>query len=170
MRHADWNGFTATDLVFPTFLFVVGVSIVFSTEARLSRGDSRARLAWHTLHRAAILVSSRHRGQRLPVFSSRPPALLRRSAAHRHLLSGRRAVLPVGPARTGPKLRSSSACSSATGSWCAGFRCRARACRAATFLSWTRIRTSWRGSTGSLMPGHLYEDSPVTTRAILRGC
>ena len=39
MRHADWNGFTATDLVFPTFLFVVGVSIVFSTEARLKRGD-----------------------------------------------------------------------------------------------------------------------------------
>jgi predicted acyltransferase len=55
MRHADWNGFTATDLVFPTFLFVVGVSIVFSTEARLKRGDSRARLAGHTLLRAAIL-------------------------------------------------------------------------------------------------------------------
>ncbi len=27
MHHAEWNGFTATDLVFPTFLFVVGVSI-----------------------------------------------------------------------------------------------------------------------------------------------
>ncbi len=55
MRHADWNGFTATDLVFPTFLFVVGVSIVFSIEARLRRGDSRAKLAWHSLRRAAIL-------------------------------------------------------------------------------------------------------------------
>ncbi len=55
MRHAAWNGFTATDLVFPTFLFVVGASIVFSTEARLKRGDSRAKLAWHTLRRAAIL-------------------------------------------------------------------------------------------------------------------
>ena len=55
MRHAAWNGFTATDLVFPTFLFVVGVSIVFSTRARLNRGDSRARLAWHSLRRAAIL-------------------------------------------------------------------------------------------------------------------
>jgi len=55
MRHADWNGFTATDLVFPTFLFVVGVSIVFSIEARLKRGDSRAKLAWHSLRRAAIL-------------------------------------------------------------------------------------------------------------------
>jgi predicted acyltransferase len=55
MRHAAWNGLTATDLVFPTFLFVVGASIVFSTQARLLRGASRARLAWHTLRRAVIL-------------------------------------------------------------------------------------------------------------------
>jgi predicted acyltransferase len=55
MQHAEWNGMTATDLVFPTFLFVVGVSIVFSTEARLRRGDSRAKLALHTVRRAAIL-------------------------------------------------------------------------------------------------------------------
>ena len=45
MRHAEWNGFTATDLVFPTFLFVVGASIVFSIRAHLNRGDSRAKLA-----------------------------------------------------------------------------------------------------------------------------
>jgi predicted acyltransferase len=56
MHHALWNGFTATDLVFPTFLFVVGVSIVFSTEARLARGESRSQLAWHTVRRAAILL------------------------------------------------------------------------------------------------------------------
>ncbi len=55
MRHAAWNGLTATDLVFPTFLFVVGASIVFSTQARLQRGDSRAKLAWHTIRRAVIL-------------------------------------------------------------------------------------------------------------------
>ncbi len=55
MRHAEWNGFTATDLVFPTFLFVVGASIVFSIRARLNRGDSRAKLARHALLRAAIL-------------------------------------------------------------------------------------------------------------------
>ena len=55
MKHADWNGMTATDLVFPTFLFVVGVSIVFAFEARLSRGASRAKLAWQTVRRAATL-------------------------------------------------------------------------------------------------------------------
>jgi predicted acyltransferase len=46
---------TATDLVFPTFLFVVGVSIVYSIESRLARGARRAELAWHTLKRAVIL-------------------------------------------------------------------------------------------------------------------
>jgi predicted acyltransferase len=56
MRHAEWNGFTATDLVFPTFLFVVGVSIVFSYQARLARGATRRQLALHTVTRAAILI------------------------------------------------------------------------------------------------------------------
>jgi predicted acyltransferase len=55
MRHAEWNGLTATDLVFPTFLFVVGTSIVFAYESRLARGATRAQLAWHTLQRAGIL-------------------------------------------------------------------------------------------------------------------
>jgi predicted acyltransferase len=55
MHHANWNGLTATDLVYPTFLFVVGVSIVFSVQARLKRGESRAHLAWHTVRRAVIL-------------------------------------------------------------------------------------------------------------------
>ncbi len=55
MHHADWNGMTATDLVFPTFLFVVGVSIVYSIESRLARGAKRAEPAWHTLKRAVIL-------------------------------------------------------------------------------------------------------------------
>jgi predicted acyltransferase len=56
MQHAAWNGFTATDLVFPTFLFVVGVSIVFSFQARLARGATRKQLAWHTVTRAGILI------------------------------------------------------------------------------------------------------------------
>ncbi len=55
MHHAEWNGLTATDLVFPTFLFVVGVSIVFAYEARLAKGATRAQLAWHTAKRACIL-------------------------------------------------------------------------------------------------------------------
>lgn len=55
MHHAQWNGLTATDLVFPTFLFVVGASIVFAYESRLAKGATRVQLAWHTAKRACIL-------------------------------------------------------------------------------------------------------------------
>jgi predicted acyltransferase len=55
MKHANWNGFTPTDLVFPTFLFLVGISTVFSTQARLAKGDSRSSLLGHAFRRAIIL-------------------------------------------------------------------------------------------------------------------
>jgi predicted acyltransferase len=56
MNHAEWNGLTPTDLVFPTFAFVIGVSVVFAFEARLARGAARAQLARHTASRAVILI------------------------------------------------------------------------------------------------------------------
>src|ERR1039457_265641 len=55
MNHAVWNGLTPTDLVFPTFVFVMGASIVFAFESRLARGATKAQLALHTLQRAVIL-------------------------------------------------------------------------------------------------------------------
>lgn len=55
LQHAAWNGFTPTDLVFPTFLFLVGISTVFSLSARIAAGVSRNSLFLHTLRRAAIL-------------------------------------------------------------------------------------------------------------------
>ena len=57
MKHADWNGLTPTDLVFPTFLFVVGASIVLAFEARLAQGVTRTQLAWQTVRRAVILFA-----------------------------------------------------------------------------------------------------------------
>jgi predicted acyltransferase len=52
LDHAQWNGWTLTDLVFPTFLFIVGASIVFSMVARQARGDCRKTLAGHAFARA----------------------------------------------------------------------------------------------------------------------
>lgn len=54
-KHADWNGFTPTDLVFPTFLFIVGVSIVFSTTSRIEQGATRGSLFVHIVRRSVIL-------------------------------------------------------------------------------------------------------------------
>lgn len=44
LRHALWHGCTMTDLVFPTFLFVAGVSIVPAMANRLQQGSRRALL------------------------------------------------------------------------------------------------------------------------------
>ena len=38
LRHAEWNGATPTDLVFPFFLFIVGVSISLSLSKRKNGG------------------------------------------------------------------------------------------------------------------------------------
>src|SRR3954447_23445265 len=35
LQHAEWDGWTPTDLVFPFFLFIVGVSITFALSKRL---------------------------------------------------------------------------------------------------------------------------------------
>jgi predicted acyltransferase len=56
LKHSAWNGFTPTDLVFPTFLFLVGISIVLSTTSRLARGATRSSLFFHSLRRAVILL------------------------------------------------------------------------------------------------------------------
>jgi predicted acyltransferase len=55
LKHAAWNGFTPTDLVFPTFLFLVGISTVYSTAARLAQGATRQSLFVHVLRRSIIL-------------------------------------------------------------------------------------------------------------------
>ena len=39
LEHAAWNGWTPTDLVFPFFLFIVGVSLSLAMGARIEAGD-----------------------------------------------------------------------------------------------------------------------------------
>jgi predicted acyltransferase len=64
LDHAEWNGFTLTDLVFPTFLFIVGASIILSMHSRLSRSAggtldraNRRTLALRILRRSAIIFA-----------------------------------------------------------------------------------------------------------------
>ena len=56
LLHAAWHGVTPTDMIFPAFLFMVGVSIVFSTQARLRHGVRRTQLVAHILRRSALLI------------------------------------------------------------------------------------------------------------------
>jgi predicted acyltransferase len=52
----DANGWTPTDLIFPFFLFIVGVSMVMSFAARQARGDSRRELLKHVARRSALIL------------------------------------------------------------------------------------------------------------------
>jgi len=55
LQHADWNGWTLADLVFPFFLFIVGAAIPFSLGNRLARGDRRRKLLLRVVRRSIIL-------------------------------------------------------------------------------------------------------------------
>ncbi len=57
LKHARWNGWTAADLIFPFFLFIVGVSLVFSFQSRCKRGDRKGALVVHALRRSAIIFA-----------------------------------------------------------------------------------------------------------------
>jgi len=54
--HADWNGFTLADLIFPSFLFIVGVAMMFSLAKRKERGDSHKSIMKQVLKRALVLI------------------------------------------------------------------------------------------------------------------
>jgi predicted acyltransferase len=56
LLHAQWNGWTPTDLIFPSFLFISGVSMTLSFAARTARGESRLRIASHLVRRALLLI------------------------------------------------------------------------------------------------------------------
>jgi predicted acyltransferase len=60
LEHAEWNGWTPTDLVFPFFLFIMGVALEFSLTARSDdkthSGGTRPVIR-HVIYRALILFA-----------------------------------------------------------------------------------------------------------------
>jgi len=56
LEHAAWNGWTLTDLVFPFFLFMVGVAMMYSFPKRMEQGATRKELFWHVVRRAFALM------------------------------------------------------------------------------------------------------------------
>src|ERR1700733_934951 len=55
LEHSRWNGWTPTDLVFPFFVFIVGVAMAFSFKKRLERGDTKSALLSQVVKRTAII-------------------------------------------------------------------------------------------------------------------
>src|SRR5262247_330621 len=57
LEHATWSGWTPTDLVFPFFVFIVGVSIPLAFGNRLERGGSRRDLYLKIIKRTLIIFA-----------------------------------------------------------------------------------------------------------------
>ena len=55
LEHAEWNGWTPTDLVFPFFLFIVGVSITLAFARRVEEGKVKRDLYLKVIKRTAII-------------------------------------------------------------------------------------------------------------------
>ena len=53
LLHADWNGITPTDYIFPTFLFVLGTSIVLSINKQREKGIDNNKILRKVLWRSA---------------------------------------------------------------------------------------------------------------------
>ncbi len=54
LEHVSWQGFHFEDLIFPMFVFMVGVSLVFSLTRALEEGGRRAAM-WRIVRRAVLL-------------------------------------------------------------------------------------------------------------------
>ncbi|UCF06230.1 MAG: DUF5009 domain-containing protein [bacterium] len=56
-RHAGWHGWTFTDLIFPFFLFIVGVAIAFALGKKLEVGIRKRSLYIKVIRRTLILFA-----------------------------------------------------------------------------------------------------------------
>ena len=56
LAHAAWHGWTPTDLIFPFFIFVVGITTHLSLDARARRGDSDRAVTLGILRRGGLII------------------------------------------------------------------------------------------------------------------
>jgi predicted acyltransferase len=56
LEHAAWHGWTPTDLIFPFFLFIVGITTYLSLGARRARGDDDRAIRAQIIRRGALIL------------------------------------------------------------------------------------------------------------------
>jgi predicted acyltransferase len=55
LKHAEWHGWTLTDLIFPFFLFIVGVAIKLSLDKYILTNVKLSKILWRILRRSLLL-------------------------------------------------------------------------------------------------------------------
>jgi predicted acyltransferase len=54
--HARWEGFHFEDLIFPLFMFISGVAISYAILGKVTKGNSKSKIAWKVVRRGLTLV------------------------------------------------------------------------------------------------------------------
>jgi predicted acyltransferase len=57
LEHAEWNGWTFTDWIFPFFLWIVGVAMTLSFASRRERGETHTRILGQVIRRTLIIFA-----------------------------------------------------------------------------------------------------------------
>jgi len=57
LRHSAWDGLTFADSIFPFFLWIIGVAMVFSFKRRLDQKTDKTKLLLHIFRRSLILFA-----------------------------------------------------------------------------------------------------------------
>lgn len=57
LQHAEWHGLTPTDLVFPFFLFIVGIAITLALGRRVETGGINKDIYWKIIKRAVLIFA-----------------------------------------------------------------------------------------------------------------
>lgn len=55
-EHVDWQGIVLWDMIQPSFMFMVGVSVAYSYASRSRRGQTYLRMLLHAVYRAVVLM------------------------------------------------------------------------------------------------------------------
>lgn len=72
LLHAEWNGWTPTDLIFPFFLFIVGVAMVYSFGSMERKGVPKKEIYKRVFKRSALLFAIGLGIEIFPVFRLDP--------------------------------------------------------------------------------------------------
>jgi heparan-alpha-glucosaminide N-acetyltransferase len=55
-EHVPWVGCSVWDMIQPSFMFIVGVAMIFSCTSRVQHGQTWGRMAWHAVWRSLVLI------------------------------------------------------------------------------------------------------------------
>ena len=56
MKHTPWHGFTLFDIIFPLFLYICGVSLVYSLASKVNKGNGKKEIYLSAFRRMIVLM------------------------------------------------------------------------------------------------------------------